>query len=272
MSAPPGLSLGFSPCPNDTFIFHALVRGLVASPAFRPQPVLIEDVELLNRRALMRELDISKMSFHAWGHVREHYRLLATGAALGRGCGPLLVAADPAVAARLPEVRIAIPGEYTTAALLLRLYAPGCCHLVPMRFDRIMPAIVRGEVAAGAIIHEGRFTYAAQGLILLADLGQWWEEETGLPLPLGCIAARAALGPVLHEAIEEAIRSSLEHAWMHPAAGRSFIRAHAQEMEDQVIEGHVSLYVNEFSRDIGDEGRAAVEELLRRGRLAGVFG
>jgi len=265
------LSLGFSPCPNDTFIFHALAQGLVAHPAFRLGQVVIEDVEELNRRALAQQLDISKLSVHAWGHVREHYALLGAGAALGRGCGPLLVAAEAGVGRRLAEARIAIPGEYTTATLLLRLFEPRCRHLLPMRFDRIMPAIARGEVEAGAIIHEGRFTYAAQGLCLLADLGQWWEKESSLPLPLGCVAARRTLGPRLIAAAEEAVRASLDHARKHPLASRDAIRRHAQELDDRVIDSHIGLYVNDFSVELGEEGRAAVEELLRRGRLAGVF-
>ncbi|OQX07477.1 MAG: 1,4-dihydroxy-6-naphthoate synthase [Desulfobulbaceae bacterium A2] len=265
------LSLGFSSCPNDTFIFHALAQGLVASPVFRLGRVVVEDVEELNRRALAQQLDISKLSFHAWGHVREQYSLLRAGAALGRGCGPLLVAADASAGLRLAEARIAIPGEYTTAALLLRLFEPRCRQLIPMRFDRIMPAILRGEVEAGAIIHEGRFTYAALGLCLVADLGQWWEGESGLPLPLGCIVARRSLGPQLIAAAEEAIRASLAYARQHPEASRDYVRGHAQELDDQVIDGHLKLYVNDFSEDLGPEGQAAVEELLRRGRLAGVF-
>lgn len=268
MNAP--LTLGFSPCPNDTFIFFALVHGRLAPGRVSFAPPLLADVETLNCWALAGRLDVSKLSFHALGHVLDRYVLLGAGAALGRGCGPLLVARP----GRLPDLaaaRIAIPGAYTTAAMLLRLYLPEARRLQIMPFDRIMPAVARGEVDCGVIIHESRFTYREQGLSCLRDLGQWWEEETGLPIPLGCIVARRSLGAETARAVEEAIAASLRWARGHPDASLDYIRAHAQEMNEDVLQRHISLYVNDFSLAMGEEGRAAVAELLRRGREAGIF-
>ena len=191
------ISLGFSPCPNDTFIFYGLVHGRIntfhsAGVAFA-EPVL-EDVEQLNLWALAKKLDVTKLSFHALGHVLDEYCLLSAGSALGRGCGPLLVAGSAVPVEKLQGMTIAIPGKLTTAAMLLQMFLPDCRQLVVMRFDRIMEAIRKGEVDAGVIIHESRFTYEAEGLVCLQDLGMWWEKNTGLPIPLGCIAARRSLG------------------------------------------------------------------------------
>lgn len=264
------LSLGFSPCPNDTFIFHALVNGLVPSDglSFREQ---LLDVENLNRLALAAALDITKVSFHLYGHIRREYQLLASGAALGRGCGPLLVARsalDPAALAGQP---IALPGRYTTAALLLRLFAPQLDNLVYLSFEQIMPAIARGEVAAGVIIHESRFTFADHGLVPLVDLGAWWERESGCPIPLGGIVARRGLGVEIIAAVDAALRRSIDYAFANPAASRDYIREHAQEMSEAVCAAHIGLYVNDFSRDLGAEGRKAIDLLLARGEAAGLL-
>lgn len=264
------LTLGFSPCPNDTFIFHALVHGLVPeAPSFAPP--LLEDVETLNQRALRAELDVCKLSFHALGHVLDHYVLLRAGAALGRGCGPLLVARNPLPPDQLAGLRVAVPGRYTTAAMLLGLYAPRCKQPLVMRFDRIMPALARGEIDAGVIIHESRFTYRDHGLVMLADLGAWWEESSGLPIPLGGIAARRSLGAERIGAIEQAIRRSLELAGANPGGAMAYIRRHAGELDEQVLQAHIALYVNDFSLDLGEEGRRAVAVFLERGRQAGLF-
>ena len=264
------MTLGYSPCPNDTFIFYALVHGRVPLAHISFAPPVHADVETLNLWALKGRLDVSKLSFHALGHVLDRYVLLASGAALGRGCGPLLVA-RPGWQLDLGRSSIAIPGAYTTAAMLLRLYAPQVCHLQVLPFDQIMGAVVRGEVDCGVIIHESRFTYPEQGLVCLRDLGQWWEEETGLPIPLGCIAARRDLDAVVLREIEGAIRESLYWARANPRACMGYIRAHAQEMSDTVLQSHVGLYVNDYSLDIDEKGRAAVMEFLRRGRAAGIF-
>ena len=265
-----GLSLGFSPCPNDTYIFQALVHGRVTMPSASFAAPLLEDVETLNAWALEGRLEVTKLSFHALGHVLDRYALLRTGAALGRGCGPLLVTGS-ARSGRMEQWRIAIPGELTTAALLLRIYRPDCRNLKVMRFDRIMEAISQGEVDAGVIIHESRFTYREQGLRCVRDLGEWWEETTGLPIPLGCIAARRTLVSTQRGEIEAAIAASIRWADQHPEEGWEYIRSHAQEMEPAVMRSHIGLYVNDFSRDLGEDGLHAVRELLRRGAEAGIF-
>jgi 1,4-dihydroxy-6-naphthoate synthase len=263
------LSLGFSPCPNDTFIFHALVHGLVAgAPSFAER---LEDVETLNALVLAGELDVSKISFHLLGHIRDRYVLLRSGGALGRGCGPLLVTRDLESAVQLAGRRIAIPGRFTTAALLLRLYDPSLADLVVLPFNEIMPAVAAGRVDAGVIIHESRFTFQDHGLRSLLDLGTWWEEETGCPIPLGGIVARRSLGGELLLRIEAAIRASVDHAFAHPADSRRYCRQHAQEMDDAVLASHIGLYVNSFSRDVGKEGERAISLLLQRGEEAGLF-
>ena len=263
------LSLGFSPCPNDTFIFNALVHGLVPAP-LRFQERL-EDVETLNRLVLERALDVSKISYHLLGHVRDDYCLLRSGGALGRGCGPLLVARQDKDISTLRGKRIAVPGLYTTALLLLRLFDPLLDRFLVMPFDRIMGAVARGEADAGLIIHESRFTYADHGLVQLLDLGEWWERETGQPIPLGGIVARRSLGKRLISAIDSTLRQSVEYGLANPEAAVGYIRGHSQEMSDTVCASHIGLYVNNFSRDLGDEGITSVAALLRRGEAAGLI-
>jgi 1,4-dihydroxy-6-naphthoate synthase len=257
------LSLGYSPCPNDTFIFHAMVRGRVDTGGLVFQEAL-EDVETLNRMALQGQLDLTKVSYAACGALRENYCLLRSGGALGRGCGPLVVARDSMGLAELRGRPLAIPGRHTTAFLLLRLADPELGeHAVPMPFHEIMDAVRSGAVDAGLIIHESRFTYPRYGLTQVADLGQWWERETGHPIPLGCIIARRTLGKDLIRGVEGLIRESVLHARAHPTEPAAYIREHAQEMEDDVIQQHISLYVNEWSVDLGDDGVRAVETLFR---------
>jgi len=264
------LSLGFSPCPNDTFIFHALVHGLVPCEGLSFSERL-EDVETLNQLALSSVLDVSKISYHLLGHILKDYLLLRSGGALGRGCGPLLVAREPLDPGRLAGRRIALPGRYTTAALLLRLFDPELSDFVYLPFDRIMGAVADGTVAAGVIIHESRFTFASYGLEKILDLGEWWERETGHPIPLGGIAARRSLGRQTLLALERGIADSVGHAFSDPAQARPYIRAHSQEMSDQVCDAHIGLYVNDFSRGLGDEGEAAVRLLLERAAAAGII-
>ena len=264
------LTLGYSPCPNDTFIFHALTHGLVPIPGLAVHERL-EDVETLNRLALAGTLDLTKISYHALGHLRGRYALLRSGGALGRGCGPLVVAPAPATMAELRGRRIAIPGELTTANLLLQLCGDGYGAVVPMPFDRIMAALHEGEVDAGVIIHESRFTYRAAGFHAVQDLGAWWETETGLPIPLGGILARRDLGAATIHTVDRAIRASLEYARAHPAAARAYIRAHARELDAAVIDAHIALYVNDFSLDLGQEGIRAVETLLARAEARGLI-
>jgi len=262
------LTLGYSPCPNDTFIFHALVHGLVQCRDFTFRERL-EDVETLNRLALNGSLDVSKVSSHLLGFIREDYCLLRSGGALGRGCGPLVVSARHGAMADLRGKRIAVPGRYTTAHLLLRLFDAALDSIVFLPFHEIMGAVLRGEADAGVIIHESRFTYEGYGLNSLLDLGEWWEKETGHPIPLGGIAARRALGRSAIASIDHALRASVEYAFSHPDAGSSYIRTHSQELSDEVCAAHIGLYVNDFSVDLGAEGEGAITTLLARAEAAG---
>ena len=261
----PGITLGYSPCPNDTFVFCALACGRIDTGGVQIRTVL-DDIEGLNRRALAAELDVTKVSFHAWVHLQKDYALLRSGAALGRGCGPLVVSRKPlsadALAADRGRLRIAIPGELTTAALLLRLFAPGARDFLVCPFHGIFDAVLEGRADAGVIIHESRFTYAARGLSKVVDLGQWWEAGTGLPIPLGAIIARRTLGPRRIAEIESWVRASVLEARRDPAATASYVRAHSQEMDEEVLRSHIGLYVNEFTVDLGQEGERAVEALM----------
>jgi 1,4-dihydroxy-6-naphthoate synthase len=263
------LTLGFSPCPNDTFIFHALVHGAVEADGLRFRERL-EDVETLNRLAAAGELDVTKISYGAAPALLRDYVLLRSGGALGRGCGPLIVARPGLDAKDLAGKRIAIPGRNTTANLLLRLFAPDSAPGIELVYSEIMPAVARGEVDAGLIIHESRFTYPRHGLVKLADLGEWWEMTTGLPIPLGGIMARRALGEDAIRALDDAVRRSVEHAFARPDASRDYVRAHAQEMDDAVTQQHIDLYVNRFSVDVGEEGERAVRELFARAAAVGI--
>ena len=282
------LSFGFTPCPNDAFAFHALVHGLVPAP-FEVEPVLL-DIEELNQRAVDAELPLTKLSFGAAAAAGARYRLLRSGAALGRGVGPLVVAREASSLEAAAAGRVAVPGRQTTAVLLLRLAAPALGEVVELRYDRILDAVVAGEVDAGLIIHESRFTYADQGLVSIADLGEWWDGETGLPVPLAGIFARSDLEPEkdlyvegselqpLHERAAEllggdplpyglepnraVLEELVEYAFAHPEASRDYVRSLSKEMSDDVCAAHIALYVNEHSVDIGDEGLAAVERLL----------
>ncbi|MFN2557260.1 MAG: 1,4-dihydroxy-6-naphthoate synthase [Nitriliruptorales bacterium] len=265
------LNLGFSPCPNDTFIFHALTHGLVESPGFIPKPVLA-DVESLNRWALEGRLELTKLSYHAYGHVRERYVALRAGGALGRGVGPLLVSRDPSrfvapgwddLARELSQARVAVPGRLTTANLLLQLLVAEPAETVELPYDQIVAAVAGGWVDAGLIIHESRFTYREHGLVELLDVGRAWETETGLPVPLGVVLIRRDLIP-LAAAVDAAIKASIVHARAFPDACADYVREHAAELDDDVIAAHIDLYVNDFSLDVGEQGEAAVRELLKR--------
>jgi 1,4-dihydroxy-6-naphthoate synthase len=253
------LSFGFSPCPNDTFAFFALSHGLVDAP-FRVRPVLL-DIEALNQRARKGEFELTKLSFGVFPAVTHRYRLLRSGAALGRGVGPLVVARSPVPLTEAVGGRVAIPGRDTTAFHLLQLAAPRLGTVVEYRYDRILDAVVAGDVDAGLIIHESRFTYADHGLTSVADLGHWWEARTGLPVPLSGIGARRDLDPSLVEAAERAIRASVERALADPSESREWVRAHAREMSATVCDAHIRLYVTDQSVDLGEEGLRAVARL-----------
>lgn len=255
------LSLGYSPCPNDTYIFYALSQGRIDLPF--DINVTLADVEMLNRQVLNGLLDVSKVSVSAVLHALDRYSLLRSGGAIGRGCGPLVVAKRPSRMADLRHATIAVPGILTTAHLLLRLNAIHNGPCVPMQFDAIMPAVSSGEVDAGVIIHEGRFTYPAYGLKMVLDLGEWWEGETGLPLPLGAIVVRRDLGREIAGIFEQKIRESLLFARANPVQAWPYIAQHAQEMDPEVIHRHIKTFVNEFSLEAGEEGENAIRRLLR---------
>ena len=264
------LTLGFSPCPNDTFMFYPLVHGLVDTGGLSYRERL-EDVETLNLLALRGELDVTKVSYAALGHIRDEYALLRSGSALGRGCGPLLVAGEAIDPQDLAGRTIAVPGRHTTALMLLRLFDPALTNFLVMPFSEIMDAVLTGRADAGVIIHESRFTYQGFGLHRLLDLGEWWEGETGLPIPLGGIVARRSLGGATIAAVERALADGVEYARGHPDEAARYICEHAQEMSPDVCSAHIGLYVNDFSRDIGEEGIGAIHCLLERAERAGII-
>ncbi|HTZ19201.1 MAG TPA: 1,4-dihydroxy-6-naphthoate synthase [Dissulfurispiraceae bacterium] len=261
------LTLGFSPCPNDTFIFYALANRMIDLHGLGFD-LRIEDVETLNRLAIARSLDITKISCHAFHHIQADYRFLRSGGAFGRGCGPIVISRQSYEPDDLKGKSIAIPGALTTAYLLLKLFFDASFgirpeRVEPMLFSEIPSAVRDGIVDAGLIIHESRFTYAEYGLSKVLDLGEWWEKETGLPIPLGGIVAKKTLGPSV-ESIESLIRSSVEYSLGHREEAMPFIKKYSQEISDTVIKSHIGLYVNDFTVDMGDEGAASLKELLLR--------
>jgi 1,4-dihydroxy-6-naphthoate synthase len=271
------LGIGFSSCPNDTFMFHALVHDQVRIPNVSLQ-VHMDDIEALNRRALGESsapsLPISKISASAISYVADDYVVLRAGAALGRGVGPLVVARPEAGIASLKDLagkHVAVPGLRTTAFLLLSLFAPPGMRVTALRFDQIMPRVAAGDFDAGLIIHESRFTFQEHGLVQLADVGTLWEEQTELPLPLGVIVARRDLGAPLLREVERAISDSVRYAFAHPDESRAYVRAHAQELSDDVCKQHIGLYVNQHSVEVGEQGEKAVEVLLARGVEVGML-
>jgi 1,4-dihydroxy-6-naphthoate synthase len=256
------VTFGFSPCPNDTFAFHALVHGLVDTPA--PVRPMLRDIEELNQRAREGAFGLTKLSFGAFPAVGNRYRLLRSGAALGSGVGPLVIAREAASLAEVATARIAVPGRDTTAYLLLRLAVPELGEVVELRYDRIVAAVARGDVDAGLIIHESRFTYADHGLVAVSDLGDWWEADTRLPVPLAGVCARSDLDEETASGLERAVRASVEYAFSQPTASRAYVREHAQELSDEICDAHIRLYVNEYSLDLGEDGLEAIELLVGR--------
>ena len=278
------LDIGFSPCPNDTFIFDALIHQRIDTAPFRFRPQ-IADVEELNKRGFAQKHPITKLSFYAYLLLKDHYDLLDSGAALGYGCGPLLVARkiggdgpiSPEIGSVSPDfrnwirdARIAVPGRYTTAYLLLQIWQGSCGRAEFVRFDEILPGVASGKYDAGLVIHEGRFVYQKYDCLKIVDLGQWWESETGLPLPLGCIALRRDMSRY-KEAVETLLRQSVRQAMKNPGAANAFIKLHAQELDDQVISDHISLFVNEFTLSLGQTGMRAIEALEERARCQGIL-
>lgn len=260
-SAAMRLTLGISPCPNDTFIFDALVNGRLDTGALRLD-VVHEDVQTLNEWALAGRLDVSKVSYGVVPRIARAYVVLGSGGALGRGVGPLLVARAGAAPFRPEAARVAIPGRDTTAHLLFSLAYPQAKEKRFLVFSEIEGAVLRGEVDAGVIIHEGRFTYAAKGLVKLLDLGEHWERETGAPIPLGGIVARRTLDPAVRGELDRLVRESALHALRNRPLVTDYVKRHAQEMDEAVMRQHIELYVNDYSVELGASGRRAVETLV----------
>ena len=266
------LSLGFSPCPNDCFMFDAIVNKRIDLEGLEFAERLA-DVEALNQAAFAGEADVTKLSYHAYAYCAATYVLLDAGSALGRNCGPLLISkravSKEEVAAG--TLRIAIPGRYTTANFLLGLAFPAATNKTPLVFSAIESALLNDEYDAGLIIHENRFTYQSKGLKKIVDLGEFWESETGAPIPLGGIVIHRALPDEVKQAVNRVLRRSVEYALANRAASLPYVRQHAQEMSDDVMYKHIDLYVNEYSVDLGADGRRAVELLFERGRTAGLI-
>ncbi len=255
------LSLGFSPCPNDTFIFDALVHNKIDTEGLEFE-VLLADVEELNQKAFAGALDITKLSYHAYAYLTDKYALLDAGSALGRNCGPLLIAKKPLSEAEIQTGPIAIPGKYTTANFLLSMAYPKAQNKQELLFSDIEQAVLEEEVIAGLIIHENRFTYQEKGLVKIQDLGEFWEGTTGYPIPLGGIVVNKDLPLDVQHKINRVLARSVAFAQTQPQATREYVSAHAQEMDEEVMYAHINLYVNDFTRNLGTEGRAAVHHLF----------
>lgn len=260
------LTLGYSPCPNDCFIFDALANKKIDTGDLNFE-VVLEDVETLNRKALDGFLDITKLSFHAYAHVIDKYILLRAGSALGFNCGPLLISKKNLRAEEISSV--AIPGRLTTANFLLSIAYPHIKNKQEMIFSEIEDAVLNEKVDAGLIIHENRFTYAEKGLKKVRDLGEFWEELIRAPIPLGGIVMNRNAGPELQQKVNRLIRSSVEYAFAHPEDTMPYVRRHAQEMQEEVMKKHIGLYVNDFSLDLGNTGEEAIRLMFRKGRELG---
>lgn len=254
-------TLGFSPCPNDTFIFDALVNGKIEHDL--QFDILTADVEELNLLALSGKLDITKMSVHAYAHVAKEYEICESGSALGRGNGPLFVSRSKIDPADLPYLKVAIPGRYTTAAFLLKYAFPFAKHTVVRLFSDIENAILNNEVDAGVLIHESRFTYKDKGLQLISDLGAYWETNTRQAIPLGCIAMRRSLSAELRQAFSQALKESILYARANPTSSSHYVRMHAQEQSEEITAQHIAMFVNDYTLALGEDGRQAIQCFLK---------
>jgi 1,4-dihydroxy-6-naphthoate synthase len=267
------LSLGFSPCPNDTFIFDALIHHKIDTEGLEFD-VFFDDVETLNRKALQGVLDITKLSFHAFAHVSDKYVLLDAGSALGFGVGPLLIsktAYTPEEVQRQSSLSVGIPGTYTTANFLLGIAFPELQHKKELVFSAIEESLLNEELNLGVIIHENRFTYAQKGLHKVMDLGDYWEQETGMPIPLGGIVIKRNIDLETQHTVNRLIRKSVEYAFEHPEASSDFVRKHAQELDESVRKQHIDLYVNKYSIDLGDLGKKAIRVFFEKGQSVGLI-
>ena len=256
------LTLGFSPCPNDTFIFDALIHHKIDTEGLDFE-VYMGDVEDLNQKAFRGVMDITKLSYHAFAYLLDKYVLLDAGSALGNNCGPLLIAKQAISDHELAAMKVAIPGKYTTANFLLSLAYPQITNKIETLFSDIEQDVLSEKVGAGLIIHENRFTYAAKGLVKIIDCGEYWEQSTGFPIPLGGIVVRRNLDSATQQKVNRVLRRSVEFAFANPSSSMPYTRAHAQEMSDDVMQQHIKLYVNDYSINLGTRGRAAVEHLFK---------
>ncbi|MCF8460137.1 MAG: 1,4-dihydroxy-6-naphthoate synthase [Flavobacteriales bacterium] len=263
------LTLGFSPCPNDTFIFDALVNGRIDLGDIELE-VVLADVEELNRMAIAGKLDITKISYNAFARVHYMYQLLNAGSALGNKCGPLLIAKKPLTVDELQTVTIAIPGKNTTANFLMSFAYPDASNKKEFLFSEIEKAVLNDEVEAGVIIHENRFTYSEKGLVKIADLGEVWEQKTGFPIPLGGIAIHRRLKPELRRRFDALLRESVQFAFNNPEASKDYVKCHAQEMDEAVMRSHINLYVNKYSIDLGEKGKSAIAKMYEVGKTFGM--
>ena len=262
------LKLGFSTCPNDTFIFDALVHHKIDTQGLDFE-LIMGDVEELNKMAFNSELDVTKISYHAYAYLANKYKILNSGSALGRNNGPLIISKKIFKPEDIPSLKLAIPGQYTTANLLLHIAYPHRLNTQEFLFSDIEQAILDGKVDAGVIIHETRFTYQRRGLHKIVDLGEYWEQTTGLPVPLGGIIINRKVPQDIQRKFDKLLRKSIEFAWKNPDEPLQFIRQYAQEIEDDVMYNHIKLYVNEFTLDLGQEGRQSIRYLLNKGAEIG---
>ncbi|MEI6210325.1 MAG: 1,4-dihydroxy-6-naphthoate synthase [bacterium] len=258
-----------SPCPNDTFTFFGMASKRVALPG-HAITLHLHDIETLNQLALRSHYAITKLSFHTWLLLGNRYRLLSAGNALGYGCGPVLVSRRPVRQEELPDLRIVLPGEHTTAHLLFRLYCPAATRRTFTTYDQIFPEILAGHADCGVVIHEGRFLYEQAGLHKVCDLGQWWEETTGAPIPLGAMAVRSDLPPEMDELLANLVRQSLQLSRSEPGLAMPYVRQMAIELDEAVLEKQIELFVNDFTLDLGDPGRRAVDKLRELACAAGI--
>jgi len=263
------LSLGFSPCPNDTFIFDALVHRKIDTEGLTFD-VLMVDVEELNKRAFAKELDITKLSYHAFAYLLEDYLLLDAGSALGTNCGPLLIAKRKLSEQEINSAKIAIPGKLTTANFLLSLAFPNATNKREMLFSEIEDALLENRADAGLIIHENRFTYEQRGLVKIIDLGEFWESTTGLPIPLGGIVIKKSLPQKIQQKVNRILKRSVSFAMDNPRHSKKFVQKFAQEMEAEVLYKHIELYVNGYTKDLGIKGKAAVSKLFELAASKGI--
>ncbi len=267
------LTIGFSPCPNDCFIFDAMIHNKIDTEGLSFDLVM-EDVESLNQKAFRGELDITKLSFHAFLYLTDKYNLLNAGSALGNNCGPLLIAKKEISLNDVNAINnysIAIPGKYTTANFLLSLAFPSAINKREIIFSKIEDTVISGEVDLGLIIHENRFTYEQKGLKKIIDLGEWWETETNLPIPLGGIVIRKNISDEIIQKINRVLKKSVEYAFENPKSSLSYIKEHAQEMSEEVIYKHIDLYVNKYSIDLGEKGHKAVDMMFDKARKTGLM-